>query len=186
MTRMFYEGTKDYLCRYHTILEEMIQGMTQAPTGNSVTENFIRQMIPHHRAAIEMSRNLLVHSNWCPLRRVAQNIIREQTRSIAAMEKALACCKGPENSRQDLELYAWQFDRITQEMFCKMRRACQTNCVNANFIREMIPHHQGAVEMCENALRYCVCPRLKPILRRIIVSQRAGIRQMRRLLRMLE
>lgn len=46
----------------------------------------------------------------------------------------------------------------------------------------MIPHHQGAIYMSENALRYCICPQLQPILENIIVSQRQEVREMNRLL----
>ena len=36
--------------------------------------------------------------------------------------------------------------------------------------------------MSENALRYCICPQLQPILENIIVSQRQEVREMNRLL----
>ena len=38
----------------------------------------------------------------------------------------------------------------------------------------MIPHHQGAIRMSENALRYLLCPGLIPLLDAIIVSQKKG------------
>ena len=71
---------------------------------------------------------------------------------------------------------------MTHTMFHEMDTACSDNNINANFIREMIPHHEGAVKMCENALRFCICPGLGPILEAIISSQTKGIQEMRRLL----
>ena len=68
-------------------------------------------------------------------------------------------------------------------MFYEMRSARTDNNLNANFIREMIPHHRGAVRMSENALKHCLCPELVPILEAIIASQKKGIRQMQQLLR---
>ena len=61
--------------------------------------------------------------------------------------------------------------------------ACAGNRINADFMREMIPHHEGAVRMSENALCFPLCPELVPILSRIIVSQKKGVREMKRLLR---
>ncbi len=52
-----------------------------------------------------------------------------------------------------------------------------------NFIVQMIPHHEGAIQMSENALCFPVCPELKPILRAIIVSQRRGVKEMEQLLK---
>ena len=76
------EVTRIYLCRFEDILEEMIADMTEAKLTGSLSHNFIVQMIPHHRAAIEMSRNVLQYTTCIPVQNIAQTIIREQTRSI--------------------------------------------------------------------------------------------------------
>lgn len=72
--QQFSDVTKNYLCRFYKILDEMIEGMTNAELTNSLSHNFIVQMIPHHRAAIEMSENLLQFTTFVPLQHIAQNI----------------------------------------------------------------------------------------------------------------
>ena len=180
--KRFSEVTKAYLCRFYEILEEMIAGMTDVPLTDSLSHNFIVQMIPHHRAAIEMSRNLLQYTTFVPLQDIALSIIDEQTKSIENMQEILDCCRELENSQQDLCLYQKSFGQITQTMFAQMQNACSTNDINGNFIREMIPHHEGAIRMSENILRYPVCPQLDPILQAIIQSQKKGVREMKRML----
>lgn len=175
--------TKDYLAAFHCILDDMIRGMTGAELTSSISRNFIVQMIPHHQAAIEMSRNILKYTTCVPLQEIAEQIVEEQTRSIANMEKALCCCSERTNCDRDVRLYQRRVDQILRNMFTGMENACVCNDVTVNFMREMIPHHCGAVELSENALRYDICPELKPILEAIIASQKRGIRQMRQLLR---
>lgn len=68
-------------------------------------------------------------------------------------------------------------------MFNGMENAVSTNNINANFMREMIPHHRGAIEMSKNALQYDICAGLRPILNAIITSQQKGIVQMQQLLK---
>ena len=58
----------------------------------------------------------------------------------------------------------------------------ENNALAAVFMREMIPHRQGAVRMAENALKYDVCTDLVPILRTIVTQQRQEMIQMRSLL----
>lgn len=181
----FSEVTKSYLCRFYEILENMIHGMTDAELTDSISHNFIVQMIPHHRAAIEMSENLLQYTTFVPLQRIAQNIITEQTESIQQMEQALPKCARLSNSEQELCLYGRRFHQITQTMFAHMNAACADNDLNGNFMREMIPHHQGAIRMSKNALQYPICPELKPILQAIIISQEKGVREMQCLLQCL-
>lgn len=175
--------TKRYLRRYYEILGEMIRGMTGASLTDSISHNFIVQMIPHHRAAIEMSENLLKYSDLSPLRRIAQNIITEQTESIEDMEKVLNRCGMLNNRCPQLCRYQRQVGRITRVMFSQMRGARSGNNIDADFMREMIPHHQGAIRMSKNALQYHICPELYPILKAIITSQEKGVREMERLLR---
>ncbi len=52
----FHSSTKDYLTRFYEILDEMIKGMESARLTDSISQNFIAQMIPHHRAAIPLCR----------------------------------------------------------------------------------------------------------------------------------
>ncbi len=177
------DDTKRYLCRFYEILDEMIKGMNCAELTNSISHNFIVQMIPHHKAAIEMSENLLKYSNFEPLKRIAENIIEEQTKSIVDMQKAMSECKCVLNTQQDLCLYENKLSGIKQEMFSEMRNTCSDNNINADFMREMIPHHKGAIKMSKNALKYCICPELCSILKAIIESQERGVSEMEGLLR---
>lgn len=179
----FSDVTKAYLCRFYQILDEMIRGMTDAELTDSISHNFIVQMIPHHQAAIDMSRNLLQYTTFVPLQKIACRIVEEQSKSIADMTAALPCCRQLQSTEQDRCLYGRRFQQITRRMFADMENACAANDINADFMREMIPHHKGAIRMSENALCFPVCPELKPILRSIIASQRAGVREMERLLR---
>ncbi len=178
----FSDVTKNYLCRFYEILDEMISEMTRAELTDSLSHNFIVQMIPHHRAAIKMSQNLLQYTTCLPLQNIALNIIEEQTKSIENMQNVLCDCSELQNSQQDLCLYKITFDQITQTMFTEMRDACSNNNINENFMREMIPHHKGAIRMSENLLHYEICPALIPILNAIITSQREGVIKMEQLL----
>lgn len=178
----FHTSTKDYLTTFYEILSKMIHEMEQVCLTDSISRNFIVQMIPHHRAAISMSENLLQYITCDPLQKIASNIIIEQTRSIRDMCHILERCQKCTNSRQDLQLYQHHFHTVTQTMFHNMDTAAATNNIADTFMREMIPHHEGAVRMSENALRYCICPELVPILNAIITSQTEGIKEMQRLL----
>lgn len=182
MSQTFSNVTKTYLSNFYEILDQMEDGMTGAALRDSVSYNFIVQMIPHHQGAIEMAQNILRYTTFVPLQEVAQSIVREQTQGIEAMEAILERCMACTSTPQDLGLYARQFDQLSRQMFCRMTQAKATNDINANFIREMIPHHQGAIQMADNALRFPLCEELQPILQSIIRAQNAGIRQMERLM----
>ncbi len=183
VSNCFSNNTIDYLNCFREILEEMIRGMTSVHPTESISDTFIAQMIPHHMAAIEMSRSLLRYTTYIPLQEIALNIISSQTQSIQDMQCAAPACRCLCDTPGALYAYLRCYDKITADMFTEMENARPANNINVSFMREMIPHHRGAVRMSENALAYDICPELKPILHAIITSQKRGIRQMEALLR---
>ena len=182
-TCLLSEDSKTYLCCFYQILDEMIQSMTTAGLTQSISHNFIVQMIPHRRAAIQMSQNILRFHPSQPVQRFAQRVSDQQTREIAQMEAALPAGSQLANPTADLRLCQRRMDLIYREMYAKMGSAPENNARAAVFLQQMIPHHQGAVRMAENALKYDVCTELVPLLRTIAVRQRQDIAQMRSLLR---
>ena len=64
-------ATINYLNYFYEILDEMIYGMTSAKPTESISHTFIVQMIPHHMAAIRMSRNLLLYTTCIPLQNLS-------------------------------------------------------------------------------------------------------------------
>ena len=178
----FSQVTQKYLNTFDCILNRMIEGMTCAELTNSISHNFITQMIPHHRAAIEMSENILQYTTDLTIQGIAENIICEQTKGIADMEAILSCCGNMTNSRESVCRYQSQIEPVFNTMFNRMRTAKATNDINCCFLREMLPHHEGAVAFSEITLNYDICPQLVPILNSIITSQKRGICQMEKLL----
>lgn len=180
------QTTEVYLTTFNRILQKMICKMVNAKLTNSISHNFIVQMIPHHKAAIEMSENVLKYTSNDSLQNIASNIITEQTKSIKNMLSIERNCSCLVNQRTELQLYQTKINQVMQSMFSNMSRACSTNQINCNFMWEMIPHHEGAVLMSEITLQFNICPELKPILDSIISSQKKGISEMQNLLHCLE
>ena len=173
----------DYLGLYYAIVNEMAVGMTDATISDSISHNFIVQMIPHHEAAIQMSRNLLHYTKSEAMINFANNIIKTQTAGINAMRDMLLQCGTYENTADELKRYARNYDRIYRTMLTQMRSAPASGDIDADFCREMIPHHMGAIRMSQNALIFNLCPKLPPLLNSIIDERTEGVRQMQAFLK---
>lgn len=177
------EPAQKYLEIYLRILRDMIGGMLDAELTDSISHNFIVQMLPHHRAAIEMSEEILKYTENRKLRKIAENIISEQTKSISDMKNILGRCSLKKNTAQEVSAYLEETGNILDAMFNEMKNAYFDGCFSCDFMREMIPHHMGAVRMSKNALSFPICEELVPVLNAIISSQEKGICQMRCLMK---
>lgn len=175
--------TTKYYENFERILDRMICCMTGADLGRSISGNFISQMIPHHRAAIEMSENVLNFTDNCEVRQIANTIIREQEEGIEDMQEIFNRCNNRcQNCNSDLCSCQRRLNDIINTMFSRMRSAKISDSVACDFLRQMIPHHEGAVKMCETVQQYCICDELRPMLAAIIRQQKKGIREMKDLL----
>ena len=82
-------------------------------------------------------------------------------------------------TRPDTKEYLKKFDEILNNMSNQMLSQTITNSITLDFIRCMIPHHQAAIYMCENLLKYTHYKPLQDIAHGIIKMQTRGIEQMR-------
>ncbi len=172
-----YESKK-YLSRFEQILCQMANKMLTAEITNNITKNFIRCMIPHHQAAIYMSQNLLEFSNYEPLEEIAKGIIQMQTRGIEQMKEILATTTGYESNPVDVNCYMTRYYSIVRKMITRMKNSPRCLNINLSFVGEMIPHHEGAIAMCNNLLQYRIDPRLKEVADTIIKEQSQGVREL--------
>lgn len=181
-TCLLSEDSKNYLCCFYQTLDTMIQAMTTAGLNQSISHNFAVQMIPHCRAAIQMSNNVLRYVENPAVRQTAQRLAEEQTQVIDQIGAALPACGQLTNAQMDLRLYQRRIDLICREMFADMGSAPESNRLGVVFARQLLPHCQGAVRMAENALKYDVSTELVPILRSIVSQQRGRAAWLRTLL----
>lgn len=181
MNNQNWQHVIQYLNRFNEILWEMTTKMLTAPTTDDITINFIKTMIPHHQAAIYMCENLLNYTTYSPLQDIAKRIIRLQTHGIEKMENIAQETTNYKNTWVDTNDYINKFKQITNKMVQKMKNSPKTMNINYDFINEMIPHHEGAIAMCNNLLQYKINPELKDVANSIIKFQSQGVNELRKL-----
>lgn len=175
---MNYQEVETYLSKFDQILYTMSNKMFKKKNTCSITLDFIESMIPHHEAAIFMCENLLCYTRNQRLRNLANNIIRTQTKGIEQMTEIYKTTSFLYNNQIDFCCYFEQYLRITEQMIYQMSEAPKCGNIDLDFINEMIPHHEGAISMCENLLKYLIDPRLQVVAQNIIQEQSKGVKEL--------
>jgi uncharacterized protein (DUF305 family) len=129
---------------------------------------FIDGMTEHHQGAITMAEQALAESERPELRDLAEAIIAAQTTEIAQMAEwrqawypDLAPTEGMDMGMGDMEVSSDTSIPFDQR-----------------FIDAMISHHQGAIDMANEALANAEHEEIKTLAQDIITAQEAEIAQM--------
>lgn len=79
-----------YQAAYNKIMAAMHHEMMNVTPGADDEVNFLKQMIPHHQGAIDMSESILKYSKDRRIVNIAKGIITEQRNEIAVMQHLIA------------------------------------------------------------------------------------------------
>jgi uncharacterized protein (DUF305 family) len=140
---------------------------------------FIDQMIVHHQMAIMSSEHMISDSERPELRQLAENIQRSQSEQIEQMQE-WRNESHPDDTEQAPGMSNDMMDdgMMEQMMGGSMQRMMGGDTADAMFLRMMIPHHQDAIDMSEEALERAEHPELKELAQTIIDEQSAEIELM--------
>ena len=161
------------------------QGMAGGQMMGSFDENkpfdlqFIDQMTMHHEGALMSSEHMISDSQRPELRNLYENIQRSQSEQIQEMQEWRQEWYPDAEQLSDMPT-GMMSNGMMQGMMggSSMQQMMGGDATDAMFLRMMIPHHQMAVEVSEQALARAEHPELQELAQTIIDEQSAEIEQM--------
>jgi uncharacterized protein (DUF305 family) len=161
-------------------------GSDDGTTGNEADAAFVADMIPHHEGAVTMAEMAQDRAESPELQAMADDIIAAQEAEIARMESIAEDLPDPDGGSMDMEMGGEHSDHSghmgmdASEMGMDMDPAqlAEAESFDLAFVRMMIPHHEGAVQMAQDLLAEGENDELQQMARSIIKSQTAEIKTM--------
>ena len=131
-------STKAYEAAMTAMMTNMVAPLTGKPD-----IDFMQSMIPHHQGAIDMAKAVLQYGKDPEVKTLAENVIKAQEGEIAFMKNWL--------SKADQNALAVAPDSVkgNEQAMATMKSmaAHNTGDADVDFLKGMIPHHQGAIDM---------------------------------------
>lgn len=144
--------------------------------GSDPDRYFIEQMIPHHEDAVLMAEIALTKADHEELKKLAENIKREQSREIAEMGSWYKAWYGTDVPESVIEMGG--MDQGMMGDGTDLESLENAKPFDKEFIEQMIPHHQMALMMVSMMLRGSERKEMKKLAQDIITTQTEEINQM--------
>ena len=157
--------------KYEAVMAKMMKSMMMSMTGKPDLD-FVNGMMPHHQGAIDMAKVDLQYGKSLEIQKLAANIIKSQEGEIAFMKKWLA-----KADQAALGVVPDSAKANEQAMSLMMKDMAMSYSGNADvdFVKGMIPHHQGAIDMAKAEQQYGKDPSLLKLAGDIVSAQEREI-----------
>ncbi len=149
----------------------------------SFDQRFLDQMIVHHQGAVMSAQMMIADSARPELRDLAQRIITGQQREIDQMRQWRQDWYGTAANRTLLGMMNGGMTGAAMMNREQMRQMMGANAdFDRMFLQMMIPHHEAAIAMAQQALAQAEHSEIKTLAQGIITTQRAEVGEMQRYL----
>lgn len=156
---------------FEDAMKGMMKDMALPMTGIPDVD-FVKGMIPHHEGAIAMARVQKDFGKDASLLKLADDIIKAQDGEIAVMKSWIA-----QANPDAMEQAPGSIEAGEQAMAAMMSgmHLAYTGNADADFVRGMVPHHQGAIDMAKVVLTYGKDAAIRKLAEGVIAAQQSEI-----------
>ena len=158
--------------------------MDLGPADANYDLRFIDGMSVHHQGAVNMAQDVLKQSKRPEMKKLATNIIAAQKREINQMKEWRKTWY-PKADNTPMAYHAQMGHMMAmtpeqmQSMMMMMDLGAADDQFDLRFLNAMIPHHEGALVMAQDALKKSKRPEMKKLSEEILTSQKKEILQMK-------
>ncbi|MFT3744139.1 MAG: DUF305 domain-containing protein [Pyrinomonadaceae bacterium] len=138
---------------------------------------FLDTMIVHHQGAVDMAKLIPGKALNGELKKLGIQIISSQEKEIAAMREWRAKWFGGKPEALNMEMPGMNASMAGMDM--KKLGGLSGKAFDVEFVKQMIPHHEGAVVMAKEAQKKSQKDEIKTLAAGIIRDQEAEILQMK-------
>ncbi|MFW2176886.1 MULTISPECIES: DUF305 domain-containing protein [unclassified Moraxella] len=163
---------------YMASMSAMHTDMTAGLQANNADEMFAKGMIPHHEGAVAMAKVQLQYGKDTEMKALAQKIIDAQQGEIQFMQDWLKQDSHLANHTEDLQAVVKAYQAGNGKSHNAMMQGMMDKDADVAFVKGMIPHHQGAVDMADVQLKYGKDKAMRELAEQIKNAQNPEIQQM--------
>lgn len=168
----------------HSSSMDHSMAMDLGPADANYNLRFIDAMTPHHQGAVVMAKEAQQKAQHPEIKQLARNIIQSQNKEIKEMKQwrqqwyPKAGNTPMAYDTKTGQMMPMSSDQMNSMMMNEDLGAADSQ-FDLRFLNAMIPHHQSAATMAQDALNKSKRPEIKQLAQDIVASQQKEIDQMK-------
>lgn len=140
----------EYIQNRTNIINDMAKAMNNPERTGEVTIDYLYETIAHYEGTVNMCKNYIKYSNDRDTKKIAENIIKDETTSMDEMKNIIETLK--EDVKEDKEKetkYIKEYNLIFKNTMCKFQKLKTTGNVDKDFLKEITIQHECSIKMNE-------------------------------------
>lgn len=177
------DNSKEYLDTYYNIIDRINQDVNGIEASNSISETYIRQIIPVFQGGIDMSENILKYTTNVDVESFAKNVMFDMQTNIDSLNGLLENSLNECNTERDAKLYLRKFGEIFNHMITMLNTNMTGNNLDLLYLSALTSLLEGIINISKNALSFSLQCDLKSLLTDIIDEQTLHLKTIKTLLK---
>lgn len=161
----------------HSKMDHSTMASSQNAASAPYDLQFLDTMIAHHQGAVDMAAPCAARAEHAEIKTLCSNIISSQQKEVDQMKAWRERWFPGAALAINMEM-AGMTDSM-KGMDMKKLSTLTANDLDLEFVKQMIPHHEGALVMSREALKRSAKDEIKILGNAIIKAQEAEIKQMK-------
>lgn len=149
------------------LMDGMMTKMHQQKTTGNNDIDYANMMLQHHQGAVDMANLQISKGNNSTLKEFSRKVIADQQKEITFMGEFIS--RNDTARSNNAAAFKTAMDASMQTMMSADTKIY--NDIDKDFVAQMIPHHQSAVDMAKAYLQYGNNAALKKLSQDIVNSQ---------------
>ena len=175
-----------YLTEQDSIMMGMMDEMVIRENSGNASLDFLKGMIPHHEAAIDMAESYLKYGGESTeLENIAKDIISAQKDELKQMNELMKQYEedGKTDSKKEEEYLKKYSSMFSEGPMSHHLDPSSVDTIDQAFGEGMILPHQMAVDMAKDILEYTDYEEIRKLAQDIVDTQEKEIEDMKKLVR---
>lgn len=153
----------NYTNKISKTLNQTISEIDAATKTNSISHDFIKQIIPYQKFAIQVAEYTLNYTKHRQISSMAKNIYDKYPEIIKDMQEIKNISRKFKNRGDCISKYHKDFNQIAQHTFSELKKISYKQNINTYFLKLISIYFKSGNLLLQNLMKYRILPQLRLI-----------------------